>query len=134
MRKIVLSVLLSVFCSCFYSSCNYGEEGIGDIYAVWKLDRFECNAHTFEPDTVFLAFQKYKGQYYYSFEPKWKRFIGEYTMTESVLTLHKSNTNFEDMYLDESMPTFRVTTLTSDKLILQRSDSIWSFSKFLEKY
>lgn len=134
MRKIVFSVLLSVFCSCFYSSCNYGEEGIGDIYAVWKLDRFECNVQTFEPDTVFLAFQKYKGLYYYSFEPKWKRFIGEYTMTDNVLTLHKSNTHFEDLYLDESMPSFRVTTLTSNKLILQRSDSIWSFSIFLEKY
>lgn len=134
MRKAVFSVLLSVFCSCLYCSCNFGEEGIGDIYAVWKLDRFECNAQTFEPDTVFLAFQKYKGQYYYSLEPNWHRYAGKYTMTGSVVTLHKSNTHFEDLYLDETEPSFNVATLTSDKLILQRSDSIWSFSKFLEKY
>lgn len=134
MKKAFFSILIFVICSCFYSSCNFGEEGIGDIYAVWKLDRFECKINTFQPDTVFLAFQKYKGQYYYSFEPNWNRFSGIYTMNDNVLTLHKSNTYFEDMYLYETEPSFNVTALTSDKLILQRSDSIWSFSKFLEKY
>lgn len=132
MRQLIL-FLIGIITLSFYS-CDTAENNLGDLYAVWKLKRFECNEKTAYPDSIFFGFQILKGEHYYSYEPHWKRYIGTFEMKDQKLTLHNCKTSFNLIFLNRKEVTFDINVLTEDRLILSRNDSIWTFNKYLDKY
>lgn len=133
MKKLVFFLFSIINFCIFYSSCNSGEEGLGDLYAVWKVNTFECNTMSAHIDTVFIAFQKYEGKYYFSYEANWHRRVGNYILNDNKLTLRNGG-SFKEMYLEDSNVTFDIDKFNSKEIILRKNDSIWTLTKFLDKF
>lgn len=131
MKKYVyISVVISTL--MLLASCYKGDE-IGNLYGRWKLDSFSCSqSGTVEVQDVFMGFT---GEVYSLHVNKGYDW-GMFAKTDTELYLNKAQygTNFHGLFLGAT-PTakFSIKQLDSKNLVLQRNDSIWTFSKLLGK-
>ena len=120
------------------TSCTLEGEDIGDLYGRWKLQSFSTGSgYLCQSDTLYLSFQAEVYQY----QPNWQFDWGTYRHANDSLTLYplayQSGFGFRNLMHDDSYNgnfpvSFRVQKLSDKEMILQRSDTLWRFRKYLD--
>lgn len=135
MERFILPLCISL---CCLAGCKPGTEDIGDLYGRWHLhgitnnDRDICGC-----DMVYISFM----DNVYQYQPNWDYDWGTFKRSTDSLTLnplaYQSAFGFHDLMHNESYDglhpvSFKIQLLNDDEMVLQRSDSVWHFRKFLE--
>lgn len=136
--KVRVNVMVSVMLFVGLTGCKLEGEDIGDLYGRWKLQSFSTGSGILcQSDTLYLSFQASVYQY----QPNWQYDWGTYRHANDSLTLnplaYQSSFGFRNLMHDDSYNgcfpvSFRVQKLSDKEMILQRSDSVWKFRKYLE--
>lgn len=138
MNKKIVILLITVLAAITITGCRLKGEDIGNLYGRWHLHSIsDQDGIIYEPDTVYLSFMATV----YEYQPNWKYDWGTFERKGDSLTLnplaYMSAFGFRDLMHNDAYDglkpiSFEIRTLTDNDLILQRSDTIWIFCKFLD--
>lgn len=134
-----LAIAFSLCMVWSWTSCDPDGTDIGDLYGRWKIESIESSAGAIDhSDTLFIAFQGRT----YQLQAGWGHHDwGPYEMTEDSIFLFPmaSRTDLSSIGIPQAFGAgfnhpigFRIESLDNDDILLNRSDTLWHFSKFLE--